>query len=301
MAKKFFISGSTGLIGSTLVDFLRHQGNDVKRLVRKGSPMSKDAVFWDPEKGEVDSAALDGADVVINLAGESIMGLHWSQAKKKRIRDSRIQGTKNLCSVLSNLKQPPKVLINGSAIGYYGNRGTEELTEDSPSGTGFLAEVCQEWEAATQKAEEKGIRVVKLRTGIVLSSKGGALAQMLIPFKLGLGGVVGSGEQYMSWIALQDLVKMIDFAISQESIQGAINAVSPQPVTNAEFTKTLGSVLQRPTFLPLPAALARLIFGEVADEMLLCSTRAIPKKMQQAGFSFQYPDLFAALQTELSS
>lgn len=291
---KILVSGTSGLIGSALVIFLRNKGHEVKRLVRHTKALADDEIAWDPTQGTISAAPDESFDAAVNLAGDNILG-RWSEKKKREILNSRINATQTLCRFLTHLKQPPKILINGSAIGYYGNRETEILTEDSACGSGFLANVCREWEATTEIAQEKGIRVVCLRTGVVLSKKGGALAQMLTPFKLGLGGVIGSGNQYMSWICLDDLLQVIVYILENATLSGPVNAVGPFPVTNREFTKTLGDYLQRPTLLPLPAFLARLLLGEMADEMLLSSTRVLPQKLIQSGYIFSHPHLKEAL------
>jgi uncharacterized protein (TIGR01777 family) len=234
-------------------------------------------------------------EAVVHLAGENIASGRWTAARKARIRSSRVMGTRTLCETLARLSQPPKVLVSASAIGYYGDRGAEPLWENSAFGTGFLAEVCRAWEEATQPAVQKGIRVVLLRIGIVLSPAGGALAKMLIPFQLGLGGVIGSGNQYMSWIALDDVAGVIAHALVTDTLQGPVNAVAPYPVTNREFTKTLGRVLRRPTVFPLPGFAARLAFGEMADALLLASTRVEPKRLLATQYVFRYPELEDAL------
>ena len=247
------VSGSSGLVGSALVAALNADGHRVKRLVRAAVRDAEDEVGWDPAGGVLDPAGLEGLDAVVHLAGENIASGRWTTAKKARIRDSRVKGTELLCQTLARLDRPPKTLVSTSAVGYYGDRGDEVLTEDSPPGHGFLAEVCEAWEAATEPAAAKGIRVVRLRIGVVLSPRGGALAKMLPAFKMGLGGRIGNGRQYMSWITLDDLVGVIRFALTNNELSGPVNAVSPNPVTNLEFTKTLGRVLHRPTVLPLPA------------------------------------------------
>ncbi len=239
-------------------------------------------------------SALEGVDAVVHLAGENIAE-RWTAAKKARIRDSRVKGTQLLCETLTRLSSPPKVLVSASAIGYYGDRGEETLTDDSPPGRGFLPEVCRAWEAATEPARQQGLRVVQLRLGVVLSVAGGALAKMLPPFRLGLGGVLGSGRQYMSWIALDDVVGTLQHAVVTDALQGPTNAVAPRAVTNQEFTKTLGKVLGRPTAMPLPAFAARLMFGEMADELLLASARVQPTKLLASGYQFRYPELAEAL------
>ncbi len=289
---KVLIIGSSGLVGSALVSFLNSKGNEVIRGVRDPNVIEPDAIYWDPNQGEYDLDVLEGFDAVINLAGENIASGRWNGEKKKKIKDSRVLGTQILSQCLSRLKNPPKVLINASAVGYYGNRADTVVTEETPPGTGFLSEVCQEWESATEKAKENGVRVVCMRFGIVLSQQGGLLAQLLPVFKCGLGGVVGSGRQYMSVVAIDDLVKMIHFVMEKEEIEGAVNAVCEEAVTNRQFTKTLGAVLSRPTLFPLPAFAARLIFGtEKADELLLTSQYVEPTVLQRHGYTFQYPRL----------
>lgn len=296
---KILVAGTSGLIGTALVAFLREKGHEVKRLVRHSKDLREDEIAWDPDSERVSASSEASFDAVVNLAGDRIFG-RWSADKKKKILDSRVKATRTLCIFLTQLKHPPKVLVNASAIGYYGNRGKETLTEGSESGSGFLANVCREWEAATEICQRKRVRVVCLRTGVVLSEKGGALAQLLTPFKMGLGGVIGSGSQYMSWILLEDLVRVILYALENESLSGPVNAVSPFPVTNLEFTQTLGACLHRPTFFPLPAFAARLLFGEMADDLLLSSTNALPKKLSESGFVFLHPTLKEALVMLLS-
>ncbi len=291
---RILVTGSTGLIGSALVPFLTSQGHEIIRLVRSKPKPGSNEFQWDPLAGVIDPAALTGIDVVIHLAGENIAG-RWTAEKKARIRDSRVKGTQTLCKTLIQMTQPPRVGVFASAVGYYGNRGDEILREESPPGSGFLAEVCREWEAATEPAAQKGIRVVRLRIGIVLSPAGGALAAMLPAFKIGAGGPIGGGKQYVSWITLDDLTMVIDHVIKTETLQGPVNAVTPNPVTNAEFTKTLGKVLGRPTALPMPAFAARLAFGEMANELLLASTRVEPARLLASGYTFRYPHLEGAL------
>jgi len=295
---RILVSGSSGLVGSALVPFLTTSGHSVTRLVR--SAPGKEEGRWDPAAGTIDAAALEGHDAVVHLAGENIAE-RWTPERKARIKDSRVKGTRLLAETLGRLAQPPKVLVAASAIGYYGDRGDALLREDSTSGSGFLAEVAREWEAATAAAATKGIRVVNLRIGVVLSPRGGALAKMLLPFKLGLGGVVGSGKQHWSWIALDDLLGIILFALNTDTLKGPVNAVSPKPVTNYEFTKTLGRVLKRPTIFPMPASAARFAFGEMADELLLSSTRVDPTKLVAAGYQFRFPELEGALRQVLKS
>lgn len=290
---KIAITGSTGLVGSALVPFLNTGGHHATRIVRP-STTEADAV-WDPVTGQIDAARLEGLDAVVHLAGENIAARRWNAEQKARIRDSRVQGTRLLCETLAKLRQPPRVLVSASAIGFYGNRGDEELTETSAPGEGFLPDVCREWEASTRAAEEAGVRVVHLRFGIILSPKGGALAKMLTPFRLGLGGRIGNGRQWMSWISLDDVVGSIYHALATETLSGPVNAVAPNPVTNRDFTNTLGQVLWRPTFFPMPAFMARLAFGEMANDLLLGSTRVQPVKLLQSGYRFLHADLERSL------
>lgn len=291
------ISGASGLVGTALIARLRDRGNGVCRLVRRQA-RSDDEMSWDPRAGTVDVERMSEFDAVVNLAGENIASGRWNKEKKQRLRESRVQGTRLLAtSAAAGFKKSgkPTVMINASAIGYYGDRGEAIVDEQSPAGNGFLADLCQEWENATAEAQSAGLRVVLLRIGVVLSSQGGALAQMLTPFKLGVGGKVGSGRQYFSWITLDDLVAMIDYVLNNADCSGPVNAVAPGAVTNAEFTKTLGKVLGRPTIFPMPALAARLAFGEMADELLLASTRVAPRRIGQTDFSFAHADLDSAL------
>jgi len=288
------VSGSSGLVGSSLTPSLADGGHRVTKLVRREAPAENEAQ-WDPDGKKTDVAALEGVDAIVHLAGAGIADKRWSEEVKQRIRDSRVPATRKLCEDLARIENKPGTLVCASAIGYYGDRGDEVLDESSPAGEGFLAEVAQQWEAATQPAAEAGIRVVNLRLGVVLSPDGGALAQMLTPFKLGGGGRVGSGKQYWSWVALDDVVGAIEHALATEALRGPVNVTSPQPVTNAEFTKTLGKVLGRPTIVPMPAFAARLALGEMADELLLASTRVHPKKLLETGYEFRYSELEAAL------
>ena len=285
---KILISGASGLIGSALKTALSARGDRVLSLTRRNTH-NTDEITWDPSSDTLDPSRLTNIDGIIHLAGENIASRRWTAAQKARIRDSRVQGTTLLAQALASISPPPKVFISASAIGYYGNRNDEILTEDSPPGEGFLPDVSIAWENAAKLATEAGIRTVHPRIGIVLSPTGGALGKMLLPFKLGLGGIIGSGNQYMSWITLDDLISLFLFAIDNESISGAINAVSPTPVTNREFTKTLGRVLSRPTIFPLPAFAAKLALGEMADALLLASTRVISSRLGNTSFSFAHP------------
>jgi uncharacterized protein (TIGR01777 family) len=290
------VTGASGFIGSALVPTLTAGGHAVTRLVRSTPRPGQAEIPWNPAARSIGTPALEGLDAVVHLAGDNIASGRWTAAKKASIRNSRVQGTSVLCEALAQLVKPPKALLCASAIGYYGDRGETTLREESPPGTDFLAEVCQAWEAATAPAVQRGIRVVRLRFGIVLSPAGGPLAKMLTPFRLGLGGVVGTGKQYMSWIALDDALGAIHHALSTEALQGPVNVVAPQAATNQEFTTTLGKVLRRPTRLPLPAFAARLIFGEMADALLLTSTRVAPVRLVASEYTFRYPALEEALQ-----
>lgn len=296
---RFIVTGSTGLVGSALVRELLAKGHEVTRLVRRASEGERAdgtrSALWNPDAGTADAAALEGHDAAVHLAGEPIAEGRWTHEKKRRIRDSRAKGTRLLAETLAALARKPEVLVSASAVGFYGDRGAEVLREESASGEDFLSEVCREWETGTLAASEAGIRVVHLRIGVVFSREGGALKKMLTPFKLGVGGVVGSGEQYVSWIDLDDLVRVIEFAVENKTLRGPVNAVAPKAVTNEEFTKILGSVLGRPTVLPIPAFAARLAFGEVADATLLTSQRAEPARLAAAGFQFSYPDIESSL------
>ena len=294
---KILLSGASGLVGSEFRAGSTVAGDVVVPLVRQ--PSSPQGPCWMPERQQIDAAALEGFDAVVHLAGENLGSGRWNAEKKRLIRSSRVQGTELLCRALAGLRDKPKVLVSASAIGFYGNRGEERLDEQSPSGTGFLADVCRDWEAATRPAWESGIRVVQLRMGVVLSPRGGALAQMLSPFRLGGGGPIGSGRQYWSWISLNDAAQAIRYAIANEALFGAVNAVTPNPVTNSEFTRTLGRVLQRPTLIPIPAFAIKLLLGEMAEELLLSSTRVVPAKLQYTGFQFVHPNLETALRALL--
>jgi uncharacterized protein len=287
------VSGSTGLVGSALVPALTNQGHRVVRLTRSGGA-GDDAVGWDPSTATIDAARLRGIDAVVHLAGENIVG-RWTPAKKARIRDSRVEGTRLLAGTIAELSTPPKVMVSMSATGYYGDRGNELLREESAPGTNFLAGVCQEWEAAAQPAREAGVRVVHPRVGIVLSPQGGALGTTLPIFKLGGGGRIGSGNQYWPWVAIEDVVGTILHCLATEPLEGPINVAVYDPPTNAQYTRTLGRVLNRPTILPLPAPAARLMLGQLADELLLASQRVEPAKLRGSGYEFRYPELEGAL------
>jgi uncharacterized protein len=294
---KIVVAGASGLVGSALARKLKAEGAEVTPLVRSAAKSGE--IEWHPDRGSIDAPALEDFDAVINLAGDGIADGRWTEEKKRRILDSRVNGTRLLSETMANLSRKPKTFINASAVGFYGSRGDELVDEDSGPGEGFLASVCRQWESATAPAEQAGIPVVKLRLGVILTKDGGIMGSMLRPFKLGLGGKVGSGEQVISWVAMDDVVAVISFILQNESVRGPINAVAPHPVTNEEFTRTLGRVLSRPTFMAMPAFAARLAFGEMADEMMLSSTRVAGKVLNAAGFKFQYPEIEGAVRAML--
>lgn len=294
------VSGSRGLIGRALVPALEAAGHQVTSLVRAGAGPGE--VGWDIPAGRIERAGLAGTDAVVHLAGAGLAQRRWTEDEKARIANSRVQGTRLLASALAGLSPPPAVLVSGSAVGWYGNRGAEILDEDSPGGSGFLARVCRDWEGATAEAEAAGIRVVHLRTGIVQSAAGGALAKQLLLFRLGLGGRLGSGHQYMSWISMDDEVGAILHALAQPSIHGPLNATAPAPVTNAEHARTLGRVLRRPSVLAVPRfALSLALGSEMAGEMVLASQRAWPRRLESTGYKFRHPDLEGALRAALDA
>jgi uncharacterized protein (TIGR01777 family) len=293
MNSRILVSGVSGPIGADLLPSLKTSGWSVVRLVR-GAATGDGQIAWDPA-APIAPEAVSGFDAVIHLAGESIFG-RWTGAKKRKIRDSRVAGTLNLAQALAQAAEKPKVFVCGSAIGYYGNRGDEVLSEESSPGTGFLAEVCQEWEEATTPAVQADIRTAHLRTGIVLSPKGGALGTMLLPFKLGLGGRTGNGRQWMSWIDVRDMVGAIHHVLKNDLLQGAVNMVAPKPVRNAEFAATLASVLSRPAIFPLPAFAAKLVLGEMGEELLLGGQKVEPGKLIASGYPFRYRELTASLE-----
>lgn len=303
---KILVSGASGMVGTALRASLTRDGHEVRRLVRRPPETSDPAsVFWDPDGGVLDAEALAGCDAVVHLGGESIAAGRWTRARKDRILTSRTRTTRLLAETMAametvSMETVPSTLITASAIGWYGDRGDEILTEDATPGQGFLADVCLRWEGAAEAARnlpasDKSVRHVALRIGMVLSPRGGALGQMLTPFRLGLGGVLGSGRQWVSWISVDDLVGVIRHALEADRLSGPINSVAPHPVTMREFTKTLGRVLKRPTVIPVPSFLARLAFGEMADELLLASTRVDSRRLVESGYEFRHPELEGAL------
>lgn len=299
MGQRIAISGASGFVGRALIAHLERSGHEVLRLVR-GSASEPHGVRWQPDTGELDGRALGAVDAVVHLAGENVAGGRWTPARRAAIAASRGPTTERLARSLARLPVPPRTLISASATGIYGDCGDARLDERTPPGRGFLAEVAQAWEAATQPAASAGIRVVHLRIGMVLDQSGGALARMLLPFRLGLGGRLGSGQQWVSWIHRQDLVAAIAFLLGQESLRGPVLAVAPEPVTNREFTRALGRALRRPAVLPVPAFALRLLFGAMADELLLSSQRATPRALLTAGFQFAHPNLAEAFAAALA-
>lgn len=300
------ITGATGLVGGALAAFLSTGGHRVSVLARPGRPIPQfltdipgSQIAWDPKQGRLDAAGLEGLDAVVHLAGENIAAKRWSAAQKEEIRRSRVASTKLLADAITKLKNPPRVLVCASAIGYYGDRRDEVLTEESEGGRDFLSTTCKEWEAAAAPAVARGVRVVWMRFGVILTPAGGALQKMLMPFLMGAGGRVGSGEQWMSWISHYDVIAALHFAIFNNKLSGPLNTVSPGAVTNHDFTKALGRVLKRPTIAPLPADIVRIVFGELGDALLLGSQRVVPSRLQEAGFEFAHPNLTSALRFEL--
>jgi hypothetical protein len=290
---KVLVSGSSGLVGSALVAALARGGDEVLRLVRR--PAGASELAWDPARGVAEPARLEGVQAVVHLAGENIAAGRWTAERKTRLRESRVQGTRTLAQAMACARRRPAVLVSASAIGFYGDRGSELLSETSSGGAGFLAELCRDWEDATAPAADAGIRVVNLRIGVVLSASGGALARMLLPFRLGLGGRIGSGNQFMSWITLEDLVAVIRHALATSALSGPLNAVAPSPLQNREFTRVLAHVLRRPAIAPLPAFAAKLLLGEMAEELLLSGQRVTPERLLSTGFRFAHPELEGAL------
>jgi uncharacterized protein (TIGR01777 family) len=292
---RILISGASGLIGAAVCRRLLERGETVERLVRAGG----EGVLWDPKTGRFDSAAVEGADAVVHLAGESVFSGRWNEARKAAIRESRVAGTRLLAEGLAQLDRPPRVLICASATGFYGNRGDADRTESSPPGKGFLAQVCRDWESACAPAAKRGMRVAILRIGLVLSANGGALRTMVPLFKLGLGGRIGDGRQWVSWITLKDLVRIVEHTLGDEGLAGPVNAVSPNPVRNGEFTQVLGRVLSRPAVFVVPAFVLRLAVGEAADELLLSGARVVPMRLRERGFRFEHAEIEPALRAVL--
>lgn len=288
---KVLLAGSSGLLGNALQLAWKPRGVELRRLLRSSAPAGPDAYLWDPSAKTIDRKALEGADVVVNLSGENVAGGRWTPARKRRIHESRIRSTQLLVRTVLEARQAPRLFISASAIGIYGDCGGDWVTEESPAGKGFLAQVCLDWEAAAQPLVASGVRCVFLRFGIVLSPRGGALARMLPIFRMGLGGTLGPGSQWMSWVGMDDLVAAVDHVIQHEALQGPVNVVAPNPVTNVEFTRALAGKLKRPAILPAPAWALRLVLGDMADEALLSSCRARPQRLLHSGFSFQQPDL----------
>ena len=293
------VTGSSGLIGRALCQVLDTAGHRVVRLRRDAKGLGPDDALWNPHGEVADTASLEGTDAVVHLAGESLLGLRWTEEKKRRIWRSRVKGTEWLCRMLARLRRPPRVLVASSAVGYYGDRGNQVLTEASGPGKGFLAELCQAWEGATRPASRIGIRVVTLRTGLVLSPAGGALGTMLLPFKMGVGGRLGSGRQYVSWIDHDDMISLIMHVIQTDRVRGPVNAVTPYSVSNSTFAGTLGRILRRPTVVPLPSLGVKALLGEMGTEMLLSSARVRPDVAEGTGFDFMYPGLEGSLRYQL--
>ncbi len=291
--QRILLTGASGLVGTTLGAFLSCAGHSVFSLVRH-TPRNTSEIFWNPKHGELNKDSIEGFDFIIHLAGENI-AQRWTKDKKRRILESRTLGTTLLYNTIAKLSKKPKAVLQASAIGYYGNRGDKVCDEQTELGTGFLADVCKEWERPTHILVENGVRSVLMRFGIVLSPVGGALQKMLLPFRLGLGGHVGDGKPYMSWILIDDLCYALYHCMAEQTIEGAVNITAPEPVTNRDFSKTLASVLKRPAIFPVPAFILKLLFGQMADETILSSTRVIPKKLLDSGFTFTFPDLRKAL------
>ena len=293
------ISGASGAIGTALIAHLQGAGYQARRLVRCAPVAQGAEVRWDPEVGTIDAAGLEGVTGVVHLAGQPLAGRRWSARYKRRLVDSRVRGTRVLCEALATLKPAPRVLLSASAIGYYGDRGDELLDEDSDAGATFLADLCEQWEAATAPAAAAGIRVVTMRMGIVLAVGGGILPRMLPAFRLAIGGPIGSGAQWLSWIGIDDLVAAMEHLLRCSDVAGPVNMVSPQPVTNAGFTGALAKAVNRPARLRLPASLVKVAMGQMGQELLLSSTRVLPSKLQASGFRFSCPSLESALGTEI--
>ncbi len=294
------IAGATGFLGSALRDHLTAAGHDAVPITRRRRGVGKDAIHWDPERGELHQNALEGFDAVVNLAGENL-AQRWTDSAKRAIRESRVRATELLARTIAPMERPPRALLNASAIGIYGNRGAELLDESSAPGTGFLAEVVKVWEAATEPAKRGDVRIAFLRSGLVLDQTGGALRKMLTPFRLGFGGRVGSGEQILSWISLRDWVRAVEFVLGAGQVSGPVNLVASNPVSNADFTVALGHVLGRPTFIPIPESAIRLTFGEMGEATLLASQRVVPTRLLGAGFTFEHPTIEPALRAAVGA
>jgi uncharacterized protein len=292
---KVLISGSSGLVGTASIPALQSAGHQVVRLLRQAPGGSHADAAWNPESGEIELSKLERIDAVVHLAGAPIADKRWTPARKQLLRSSRVEATRNLVASLSRLKQKPSVFISASAVGYYGDRGDELLTESSPPGSGFISDLARDWEAEALTAGQLGMRVVLLRIGVVLSGKGGALARMLPPFRLGVGGRLSSGKMWMSWVALVDVVSIIGEAIERRDWQGPINVASPNPVMNEDFTQALARLLRRPAIFPVPPFALRLLFGELADSLLLGSARQVPEKLNAYQYKFRFPELEPAL------
>lgn len=300
MQSNILLSGATGLVGSALQTSLQDGKHTIRQLVRHPVHPDTPNVSWDPASGKLESEKLEGLTAAVHLAGEPIAARRWRPEQKKRIRDSRVDGTRLLAESLARAKEKPQVLVCASAIGFYGARGDEALTEQSKPGEGFLAEVTQDWEAAADPARDAGIRVVHLRLGVVLSPKGGALAKMLTPFRLGLGGPLGDGTPWMSWVTLADVVNVLRLAVERETMAGPYNLTAPNPVRNRDFAKALGQAVHRPAVLPLPAFAIRTLLGEMGETLLLHSAKVLPERLTETeGFTFQHPELLPALQEML--
>jgi uncharacterized protein len=299
---RILISGASGFIGSALADKLISSGHRVIRLTRRPVTRGQDAVSWNPQTGLLDAADLEGMEAVVHLAGQGIGDHRWTEAHKARVLDSRVRGTTLLAATIARLETPPKVMLSQSGAHYYGfESGDRPLAEDAPPGGGFLARVVEQWETATEPARRSGIRVVRTRSGVVLSPDGGALKKQLLPFKLGIGGKIGSGRQYFSWISLRDELEAMEFLLERDDISGPVNLVAPNAVTNSEFTRALGAALGRPTFMPVPSLAINVLFGtEMSKEMIFGGQRLVPKRLLEAGFEFRDPEAEAALRSMLS-